>query len=112
MRLLNDCQSNSGWFDNYSSTEDLTSPGCPFVKEPSQTDVILSKIREYQSVKKKPKDLAMTVRAAIDAGVIKRPTLKGFAKIAKSSFEDYTNPCKQPYNDSAYNGMVEVFKKL
>lgn len=21
-----------GWFDNYSSTEDLTSPGCPFVK--------------------------------------------------------------------------------
>lgn len=107
-----------GWFDNYSSTEDLTSPGCPFVKEPSQTDVILSKIREYQSVKKKPKDLAMPVRAAIDAGVIKRPTLKeyeevkGFAKIAKSSFEDYTNPCKQPYNDSAYNGMVEVFKKL
>ena len=38
--------------------------------------------------------------------------VKGFAKIAKSSFEDYTNPCKQPYNDSAYNGMVEVFKKL
>ena len=60
----------------------------------------------------------MPVRAAIDAGVIKRPTLKeyeevkGFEKIAKSSFEDYTNPCKQPYNDSAYNGMVEVFKKL
>lgn len=57
----------------------------------------------------------MPVRAAIDAGVIKRPTLKeyeevkGFEKIAKSSFEDYTNPCKQPYNDSAYNGMVKVF---
>lgn len=107
-----------GWFDDYSSKEELTSLGCPFVKEPSHTDVILSKIREYQSVKKKPKDLAMPIRAAIDAGVIKRPTLKeyeevkGFAKIAKSSFEDYTNPCKQPYNDSAYNGMVEVFKKL
>lgn len=106
------------WLNNTSLTADLTSPGCPFVNEPSQAEAIISKIREYQSGKTKPKALVMPVRAAMDAGVISRPTLKeyeeieGFVKIAKTSFEYYTNPCWEPYNDSAYKGMVEVFKKL
>lgn len=89
-----------------------------FVTDQNKSKAVISKIILYQQNKSTPKDLAMPLRAAIDAGVIRRPTfgeydsVKGFAKISKSSFTNYTSPDNIPYIDEAYNAIVEEFKAI
>ena len=107
-----------GWL----SGSEIISPNnlqpCPFINTASMAGTIIAKIREYQSGKTKPKDVSMPIRAAIDAGVIRRPTyeeyccIKTFANIPKSSFSEYTNPDKTPYYGEAYEAIVDYFKTL
>ena len=88
----------------------------PFVLVKENTGFILAKISEYQSGKSKPKDVIEPVRAAIDAGVIRRPTydeysdVTAFCTTSKSSFSQYTNPDNTPYYGEAYNKMVDSFR--
>lgn len=90
----------------------------PFVVVEKNASRILAKIHDYQIGKSKPKDLAMPVRAAMEAGVIRRPTygeyeaVEEFARIAKSSFLEYVNPDKTPYTDAAFNEMVSDFAHM
>lgn len=90
----------------------------PFINDSKNADLILSKIKKYQLGKTKAKDLAMPVRAAIDAGVIRRPSfceyddVEGFAKIPKSSLSDYTKPSLHPYDGAAYENIVKEFKNI
>lgn len=88
-----------------------------FIVSTTYTDAILSRIRDWANLKSKPKDKLMALRAAIDAGVIRRPTEKEFKtafpdiSVPKSSLSDYTNPDKTPYCDSAFSNLVEEFKQ-
>lgn len=88
----------------------------PFVFVKDNTESILVQISKYQAGKSKPKDVAMPVRAAIDAGAIRRPTheeysaVTAFLPLSKTSLSDYTNPFKTPYNGEAYNKMVDSFR--
>lgn len=99
---------------NYNPTASVF----PFINDSKNADLILSKIKKYQSGKTKAKDLAMPVRAAIDAGAIRRPTfceyddVEGFAKIPKSSLSDYTKPDLHPYDGAAYDNIVKEFKNI
>lgn len=99
---------------NYNPTASVF----PFINDSNNADLILSKIKKYQSGKTKAKDLAMPVRAAIDAGVIRRPSfceyddVEGFAKIPKSSLSDYTKPDLHPYDGAAYENIVKEFKNI
>lgn len=99
---------------NYNPTASIF----PFINDSKNADLILSKIKKYQSGKTKAKDLAMPVRAAIDAGVIRRPSfceyddVEGFAKIPKSSLSDYTKPDLHPYDGAAYENIVKEFKNI
>ena len=99
---------------NYNPTASVF----PFINDSKNADLILSKIKKYQSGKTKAKDLAMPVRAAIDAGVIRRPSfceyddVEEFAKIPKSSLSDYTKPDLHPYDGAAYENIVKEFKNI
>ena len=95
-----------------------STPSSFVVKEGKATTVI-TMIRDYQSGKSKPKDLAMPVRAAMDAGVIRRPTfneykaIDGLAIMTKTTFTDYMNPDNKPYEkDMAYREMVNGFSRI
>ena len=105
-------RSRTGWGVEVRSQP---APVAPFVVDGNNASHIFSKIHEYQSGKTKPKDLAMPVRAAMEAGVIRRPTygeyeaVEELAKIAKTSFSEYVNPDKTPYTDAAFNEMVIDF---
>lgn len=99
---------------NYNPTASVF----PFINDSKNADLILSKIKKYQSGKTKAKDLAMPVRAAIDAGVIRRPSfceyddVEGFAKIPKSSLSDYTKPSLHPYDGASFENIVKEFKNI
>jgi hypothetical protein len=69
--------------------------------------------------KTKPKDVLMSVRAAMEAGVIRRPTWEEFCQEfgsyrlkSKTSFSDYTNPEKSPYIGADFQMMKEKFRQL
>ena len=90
-----------------------------FVVKEGKTTTVTTMIRDYQSGKSKPKDLAMPVRAAMDAGVIRRPTfneykaIDGLAYMTKTTFTDYMNPNNKPYEkDMAYREMVNGFSRI
>ena len=87
------------------------------VINPRKVDIIISRLHVLMEGKTKPKDVMMPIRAAIDAGVIRRPTSEEFYDEfgkervkGKSSVDDYTNPDKTPYTGSDYLALVEEFK--
>ena len=100
-----------------NETKTIVNEKYPFVKKQDGAEIIIEKIKNYQEGKDSPKDLCMPLRAAIDAGVIRRPShseytsVIGFSRIHKSSLSEYTNPDKNPYFGEAYNTMVEDFAK-
>lgn len=80
---------------------------------------IIEKIRNYVNGKSSPKDKMMPIRAAIEARVIRRPTLNEIKRvfgndfIAKSSYHNYTDPNKDPFgHDKCFQLMVTEFEKL
>ena len=80
---------------------------------------VIAMIPRFMEGKTKPKDVIMPIRAAMDAGVIGRPTWEeyqsefGDGRVkSKSSLNDYTNPQNNKYYGEAYNKMMEMFQQL
>lgn len=116
------CQS---FFDYFKKTYHIKGDRGPiipvtpsFIINMCKSKATIELMRTYMSGKKTPKDIMMPVRAAIDAGVIRRPTDSEFRKIfpeisvPKSSFSNYTNPDKMPYFDAAYKTLVAKFEEI
>ena len=85
----------------------------------AKVDAVVSLLRQLMEGKTKPKDVLMPVRAAMDAGVIRRPTWGEFCQKfgsyrlkSKTSFSDYTNPDNKPYTGADFQMMKEKFSQL
>ena len=85
----------------------------------AKVDAVVSLLCRLMEGKTKPKDVMMSVRAAMEAGVIRRPTREEFCsefgkdKIkSKASFSDYTNPVNKPYDGADFEAMKEAFQAL
>lgn len=91
----------------------------PFIIHGEYTEEIEQKLHALLKGKTSPKDRMMPIRAAIDAGVIRRPTYtelqSTFGKdfVANSSYHNYTNPDKHPYDaNPSFTLLVSEFKKI
>ena len=91
----------------------------PFIIKSECAERVINKLLSLVKDKKGPKDKVMPVRAAIDAGAIRRPTFaeiqdtfgKGF--VSKSSYHNYTNPDQHPYDaNPSFTLLVSEFKKI
>ena len=82
-------------------------------------DAVVALLHQLMEGKTKPKDVLMPVRAAVEAGVIRRPTWEEFCQEFgswrvknKSSFSDYTNPDNKPYAGADFEMMKDKFRGL
>lgn len=98
---------------------DQTLLNYPFVIKQDLAVVVIEKLRDLIKGKSSPKDKMMPIRAAQDAGVIRRPTygemknVFGENFISNSSYHNYTNPGKKPFSDNnSFDLMVNEFVKL
>ena len=84
---------------------------------------VIEKIKEYMEGKNTPRDIMRPLRAAQDAGVIRRITPQEMEEtfpeyhVCRSSVNNYMNPAKKglehPYpNDESFDVMFADFKKL
>ena len=90
-----------------------------FVVKQEIADAVVDKITNYVKVETKPKPIVMSIRAAMDAGVMHRPSWDAFVEeygsnkiSSKTSFNDYTNPLDTPYTGASYQTLVEEFRKF
>ncbi len=86
---------------------------------PECADKVISRLHVLMADKIKPRDVLMPLRAAIEAGAIRRPTWAEFisefgSKIAsKSSLSGYTDPTKDIYGDDPqFGAMVDDFRQI
>ena len=84
-----------------------------------RTDEIISILHEMIDGRKNARDIVRPLRAAIDAGIIERPTWPEFHKefpnvaCSRSSFERLTNPDNDYYNRlKSYEKLVAYFVGL
>ena len=105
--------------DNSLSSFNSTSPFTSAVIDTTKAEAVITLLRQLMEGKTKPKDVLMPVRAAMDAGVIRRPTWEEFCQEfgsyrlkSKASFSDYTNPDKSPYTGADFQMMKEKFRQL
>ena len=105
--------------DNPPSPLNSISPFTSAVIDTTKAEAVIALLRQLMEGKTKPKDVLMPVRAAMDAGVIRRPTWEEFYKEfgsyrlkSKTSFSDYTNPDKSPYTGADFQMMKEKFRQL
>ena len=89
------------------------------VVDAQKVDAIVALLRQLMEGKTKPKDVLMPVRAAMEAGVIRRPTWEEFCQEfgsnrlkSKTSFSDYTNPDNKPYAGADFEMMKDKFRRL
>ena len=89
------------------------------VIQSDKTDAVTGMIRSLMEGKSKPKDVLMPVRAAMDAGAIRRPTWEEFRREFgtqrvknKSSFSAYTDTRENKYEGEPFATMVEQFRKI
>lgn len=82
---------------------------------PEDAEFLIQKLHELVDIQTSPKEIFMPVRAAMDAGVIKRPTWGEFCaefgcdKVnSKSSHYNFTNNAYK-YTDEAFNLLVQEF---
>lgn len=90
-----------------------------FVVKPEIADVVVDKITSYVNVENRPKPIVRPIRAAMDSGVMHRPSWDAFLEeygqnkiSSKTSFNEYTNPEKEPYYGASYKALVDEFKKI
>ena len=89
------------------------------VVDAAKVDAIVVLLSQLMEGKTKPKDVMMPVRAAMEAGVIRRPTWEEFCGEfgkdrlkSKASFSGYTNPGNEPYNGADFETMKKAFQAL
>lgn len=101
--------------------DDKVNSPYPFIIIPSLEDAIISKILSYLEGKtpSQAKDVMKPLRAAQDAGVIRRITYEEmktvfpeYCPISKSSVSKYTKEDEMPYIDQAFKDMVVDFKAM
>lgn len=90
-----------------------------FVVKPEIADAVVGKITSYVNTENRPKPIVMSIRAAMDSGVMHRPSWDAFVEeygpekiSSKTSYNDYTNPENTPYKSASYNTLVDEFKKF
>ena len=126
--LLDECDGIEEWINNnYDGhlSDEISNviKGKAFFKQaitnPSKANAIIKLLHKMMDDKKKPKDIMMPIRAAIEVGAIRRPTDEefyeefGINKIkGKSSINDYTNPDKTPYCGPDFESMKAEFNKI
>ena len=105
--------------DNPPSPLNSISPFTSAVIDTAKADAVIALLRQLMEGKTKPKDVLMPVRAAKEAGVIRRPTWEEFCQEfesyrlkSKTSFSDYTNPDNKPYTGADFQMMKEKFRQL
>ena len=91
----------------------------PFVVDGKYARIVIDKIKALTKGKTSPKDKMMPIRAAIDAGVIRRPSYTEIQKafgnnfVANSSYHNYTNPNQNPFQvNQSFSLLVSEFKKI
>lgn len=89
------------------------------VVSPECADKVISRLHVLMEGKLKPRDLLMPLRAAMEAGAIRRPTWAefaaefGFKCTSKASLSGYTDPTKDKYDDEPqFWVMVDDFRRL
>lgn len=89
------------------------------VAKPECADKVVGRLHELSDGKQKPRDILMPLRAAIEAGAIRRPTWAeygsefGFKRTSKTSLSDYTDPTKNKYVDEQqFWTLVDIFRNL
>ena len=102
-------------------TQDTEPESYPFITtEPELSKKVMDKLNAYLEGKKKPRDVMMPIRAAMDAGVIRRITFsemktyfKQYCPSSKASVSLYTDPRSKPYkHHKTYSVMVADFKSI
>ena len=87
------------------------------VTDPEKADAVIEMLHKHTNGKRQPRDFIMPIRAAQDAGAIRRPTFVeaesefGTGHFSKGSFSHWTNDDTKYYGTD-YTNMVEVFKRL
>ena len=101
------------------NTTPKSSPFTSAVIDASKAPQVIILLRQLMEGKTKPKDVLMPVRAAMEAGVIRRPTWEEFCQEfgsyrlkSKTSFSNYTNPDNKPYAGADFEMMKEKFRQL
>ena len=89
------------------------------VTKPECADKVVTRLHELSDGKQKPRDLLMPMRAAMEAGALRRPTWAeymsefGSKRTSKTSLSDYTDPTKNKFEDEPqFWVMVEEFRRL
>jgi hypothetical protein len=89
------------------------------VISPACADKVVGRLHELSDGKQKPRDILMPLRAAMEAGAIRRPTWAeygsefGFKRTSKTSLSDYTDPTKNKYADEQqFWSLVDIFRSL
>ena len=92
-----------------------------FVVDQRYADDVVALILSYMNGKDRSqaKDIMKPIRAAQDAGVIRRisydemkNTFPDFCPTSKSSVSKYTNDTETPYVDQSFKDMVVEFERL
>lgn len=100
---------------SHAHTESLFSK---IVKSTDKQEIIITRLHELVDRQTSPKDIVMPIRAAMEAGVIRRPKWGEFCaefgddKLkAKSSLSKYTES-SYLYEDEIFKGMIDDFSAL
>lgn len=111
--------------DVLDSSDNTQHARYPFIQNKDKAEDIIALLRKYMTGidHSKPKDLMMPVRAAFDAGVIRKPTFGEFKRVLpdlvpknSSSFDQYLRNdslTPHPYGTiPAFTEMVTAFRAL
>lgn len=89
------------------------------VTRPEQASAVVARLHVLMEHQLKPRDILMPIRAAMDAGALKRPTWRQFCAefgrnrvSGKSSFSSYTNIDNIPYVGESFLTMTAEFRSL
>ena len=85
------------------------------IKYSAKVDQIIAVLKQMMEGKTQARDIIRPIRAAMDIGLIRRPTFREFIEtfhpevhIAKSTFSDYSNPDNAPFvGDDLYDNIKE-----
>lgn len=89
------------------------------VTKPECADKVIARLHELMKEKMKPRDILMPIRAAMEAGAIRRPTWAEFIaefgskRASKGSLSNYTDTTKVRFDgEPQFMTMVEDFRRL
>lgn len=100
-------------------SDDVLSDFESLVIEPKYAEKVVQRIHELIKGQTRPKSIVMPIRAAMDAGVMKRPTWGQFITEfgedlikSKTSFSNWTNSDTHSYFGDAFETMKKNFKDM